>query len=87
MQLIDFILEDLKLLDHGGGSQSKSTDVPCKQDNKMNSNEGGKEIDYTWVLLQCDWNYELFGEVYLRRLGIQCSSVCQIHGPNHEKSQ
>jgi Reverse transcriptase (RNA-dependent DNA polymerase) len=55
-QLIDSILEDLKLWDHGSSTQSKATDTRCKHDSKMNSDEGGKEFDYTWVYHSvCDW--------------------------------
>jgi Reverse transcriptase (RNA-dependent DNA polymerase) len=48
-QLFDSILEDLKLLDHGGSNQSKATDTPCKHDSKMNKDEGRKEFDSSWA--------------------------------------
>jgi hypothetical protein len=48
-QLIDSILEDLKLLDHGGSNPSKTTDTLCKHYSKMNKDEGGKEFDYSWA--------------------------------------
>jgi Reverse transcriptase (RNA-dependent DNA polymerase) len=48
-QLIDSILEDLNLLDHGGMGRSKPADTPCKHDSKMNGDEGGKIFDYHWM--------------------------------------
>jgi hypothetical protein len=41
-QLIDSILEVLKLVEHGGGNQAKTYNPPCKHDSK---DEGGKEFD------------------------------------------
>jgi hypothetical protein len=50
-QLIDSILEVLKLVEHGGGNQAKTYNPPCKHNNKMNQDEGGKEFD-------CSWDYK-----------------------------
>jgi hypothetical protein len=51
MQLSESILEVLKLVEHGGGSQAKTYDPPCKHNGKMNQDEGGKEFG-------CSWDYK-----------------------------
>jgi hypothetical protein len=47
-QLVDSILDDLRLINHGGSERSKSTNTPCQHDGKMQKDEGGKEFDYSW---------------------------------------
>jgi Reverse transcriptase (RNA-dependent DNA polymerase) len=41
LQLIDSILEDLKLVEHDGGNQASTPDTTCKDDSKMNRDEIG----------------------------------------------
>jgi hypothetical protein len=47
-QLIDSILEDLKLIGHGGEKSAKILDTPSKHDGKLNRDEGGKAFDCSW---------------------------------------
>jgi Reverse transcriptase (RNA-dependent DNA polymerase) len=85
-QLIDSILEDLKLLDHGGSNQAKATDTPCRHDSMMNEDECGKEFDYSWAYCS------VIGKLnYLEKStqgGLvfsvhQCASMCKIHVPTY----
>lgn len=46
-QLIDSILEDLRLLS-SGERPAKTADTPAKLDNRMHKDESGKEFDYSW---------------------------------------
>jgi Reverse transcriptase (RNA-dependent DNA polymerase) len=45
--LIDSILEDLKLLNHGQ-TASKTADTPATFENKLHKDVGGKPFDYSW---------------------------------------
>lgn len=47
-QLIDSILEDLRLLSPGE-SPAKTADTLAKLDNRMHKDESGKEFDYSWA--------------------------------------
>jgi Reverse transcriptase (RNA-dependent DNA polymerase) len=47
-QLIDSILEDLKLIGHGGEKSAKILDTPSKHDGKLHRDEGGRVFDYPW---------------------------------------
>jgi Reverse transcriptase (RNA-dependent DNA polymerase) len=48
LQLINSILEDLKLIGHGGEKSAKVLDTPSKHDGKLNQDEGGRVLDYSW---------------------------------------
>jgi hypothetical protein len=45
--LIDSILKDLKLLNHGQ-TASKTADTPATFENKLHKDVGGKPFDYPW---------------------------------------
>jgi hypothetical protein len=46
--LIDSILEDLKLVDHGKENWSKALDTLFKHRGKLNKDLGGKAFEYSW---------------------------------------
>ena len=47
-QLIDSILEDLRLLTPGD-NKAKPAETPAKLDHRMNKDPGGRAFDYTWA--------------------------------------
>jgi hypothetical protein len=46
--LIDSILEDLRLLNHGKPKEAKPVDTPATFENNLHKDAGGKPFDYPW---------------------------------------